>query len=606
MAERITRTDIVVVAVIIALGAMQVCLVRRGDAFLGGDTTYVELAESIVKSGPYGFDNTPETLLPPGLPSFLALLCVSVGCGHATDTRAMAIFATLGFLFSYALIRRLGGRAVAAAACLIPMSSPEIFSLTTNEVMSDAPYFAALSLALWLAVDLDDPRSARSPAIRSGLLAATVAIGLLLRSAAIAMLVGAAAWLGATWWMDRGSTRRRLLALAPALLLGASIQGAWMVWAGSHEVSEWPLGGYPNSYLSQVLIVSGNQPELGQASLGDLARRVDQNLLAYTAAGVQVLTRHWILPDWGSPAISAPLFLLLVGLGGSLIRRGGALHDWVFLVSAAMLMLWPWNLELRFILPIVPLACWYVWRGAQELGRRARLQPRALGWGVVAASALLAAIAGGSAVRMGTLQPLASLCFWIGLGAAALWRIHAGRLPLRTDFASRGLRPSAAAASMSLLVGGLVALGAAEQLAVGRHNLAFEPERSGAYADVEAAQWLRQHTPSDAVLMARQVDVVYRYSGRRVVWFPPLSAPGVLMAGIQRHGVRWIVVTERDSSYWLPRESDVFQRLLAAYPDALRLEASGPKWRVFAVDAVEQPRALARGDVAAGPSRDPR
>jgi hypothetical protein len=48
--------------------------------------------------------------------------------------------------------------------------------------------------------------------------------------------------------------------------------------------------------------------------------------------------------------------------------------------------------------------------------------------------------------------------------------------------------------------------------------------------------------------------------------------------------VQGIVVTEKDSSYWLPNESDIFEMFLEAHPDAFRARASGPNWQVFAVD----------------------
>jgi hypothetical protein len=581
---RITRADVAVGAAILALGALQVFLVRADDVYLAGDTIYLELAESIVEGQPYGFNDTPGTLLPPGLPSFLALLCVSVGCGHTTATRAMAIFATLGFLFSYALIRRIGGRGVAAAICLVLLSSPEIFSLTTRLVYSDPPYFAVMSLALWLALGLDDVRPTRDRVVRSGLFAASLAICLLVRSSAVSLLAGIVAWLVATRVLDRGSIRRRLISFAPALLLGVALQGAWMVWAASNEVSEWPLGGYPKSYLSQVLIVSGHEPELGLATWGDLARRVADNLRDNTVTVAQIFTRHWVLPAWGSPAVSGVLLLVLVGLGVSATRRAGALHDWGFAVYAAIVALWPWDVHARFLLPLLPLACWYLCRGAQELAEQARLRPRALGMAVIAASVPLAVIAGRTAARLGSVQALASVCFWIGLGGSAVWLVYRRELPFRRALAAPALSPSIAKGSLWLLVGGLVLVGAVEQLAVGRQNLEFEAEQSPMYPDMEAAKWLRQHTGSRAVLMARKVPVVHHHSDRRVVWFPPLSDPGILMAGIQRHGVRWLVVTERDRSYWLPKEADIFDSLLEAHPDAFRLEAGGPKWRVFAVD----------------------
>jgi len=601
MTRGITRTDVVAIATILALGVFQLLLVRRDDAFVSVDANYLELADSITEGTPYGFNGNPGALFPPGLPSLLALLCVSTGCGHTLDTRVMAIFSTLGFLFSYALIRRVGGRTVAAVACLLPMSSPEIFSLTTNWVSTDVPYFAVMAMALWLALDLDAGHSTLERVARSGLFAVTLAVALLLRSAAVSLLGAAAAWLGATWLMDRSNTRRRLVSLAPALVLGVAVQGTWMVWAAHHEVSEWPLNGYPKSYLSQLLVVNGNQPELGEATWRDLVPRVDRNLRAYTGTAVQLLVHHGSLQSWGSPAVSAALLLVLVGLGTSCLQQGGAFFDWAFLLSAAMLILWPWDVEIRFLLPFLPLSCWYLWRGAQEVARQARLRPRALGAAGALLSVSMGLIAGRIAIRQGTIQPAASACFWTVLGGSALWLVRRREIPFRTVFASPAFARAAAAASL-LLTAGIVVFGVVGQLGVGRDNLAFEATKSRDYPDIEAAHWLREHTGTDAVLMARDPDIVHHHSGRRVVWFPPLSDPNVLMQGIRRLGVQWVVViTDRKTSYWRPRESDIFEPLFEAHPEAFLLEAAGARWRVFAVNAGSERRAEEHPDVAAAP-----
>src|SRR6266851_3157276 len=64
-----------------------------------------------------------------------ALLCATVSCGRAVLIRSMAVFATMGFIASYELLRRVQGRAVAAASCLLLGSSPIIFMFSTRLVL---------------------------------------------------------------------------------------------------------------------------------------------------------------------------------------------------------------------------------------------------------------------------------------------------------------------------------------------------------------------------------------------------------------------------------------------------------------------------------------
>jgi len=41
------------------------------------------------------------------------------------------------------------------------------------------------------------------------------------------------------------------------------------------------------------------------------------------------------------------------------------LIEWYFAGYELIYLLWPWTMELRFLLPIAPLACFYIWQGAK-------------------------------------------------------------------------------------------------------------------------------------------------------------------------------------------------------------------------------------------------
>jgi len=102
------------------------------------------------------------------------------------------------------------------------------------------------------------------------------------------------------------------------------------------------------------------------------------------------------------------------------------------------------------------------------------------------------------------------------------------------------------------------------------------------YPTIEAARYVDLHTPKNAIVMARLVDIVYHYCKRKVVWFPPISDPDVLMDGIRKHRVEFIIVLER-STYWLPPDYDCFQRLLGRYPRAFAVVYHGAGFNIFRV-----------------------
>src|SRR5262245_51794975 len=128
----------------------------------------------------------------------------------------------------------------------------------------------------------------------------------------------------------------------------------------------------------------------------------------------------------------------------------------------------------------------------------------------------------------------------------------------------------------------LIGEGLVQEVRLGRANLAFVVTEQE-FPDIEPAQWIETHTAPTVVVMARQMDVVYHYSRRQVVWFPPLSNPQVLREGIRKHKVAFIIVSARQHSYWLPPEQECFRPLLTAYPETFQLVHEGHYAQIWAV-----------------------
>jgi hypothetical protein len=129
-------------------------------------------------------------------------------------------------------------------------------------------------------------------------------------------------------------------------------------------------------------------------------------------------------------------------------------------------------------------------------------------------------------------------------------------------------------------------VGLVRELQLGRENVHFPESVAMSYPDITAAEWLRARSPDDSTVMARQMDVVYHYAGRKVVWFPPISDPEILMRGIIDHHVQFIVVEQGGSDaeeYWIPDTKTCFARLAARYPDAFALIQQGAGERIYSI-----------------------
>src|SRR5262249_9204426 len=126
--------------------------------------------------------------------------------------------------------------------------------------------------------------------------------------------------------------------------------------------------------------------------------------------------------------------------------------------------------------------------------------------------------------------------------------------------------------------------GLALQLRLGAANLQRDLTKDNFnYPEIEAARWIDANSPSSAVVMARKDDVVYHYSHRRVIWFPPSRDPRMLMDGIRRHHVRYIVVHYGNDWYWRPPAEECFSLLSYAYPRAFQLVHTGPHNSIYEV-----------------------
>jgi len=598
--------DIAVFGLILAFGALQFFYYERAADFLHEDVFYADAARSLVQHGFYGIDGHPETNQPPGFPAILAMLFLVGGYSHSLFQRAMAVFETLGFLASYELLRRKAPRIVAAAICLLLISSGTYFSFATRSVSPSSPYLFTTMSALLVAEQLETAASPRSRFAWGALLTALCAASLMIASAAVALLAAMGIRIGITFVRNRRLAAARVRALLPVLLFGIAVQGLWM--HRQPAPLEWSVPGYPRSYLSQLMLKNGNDPELGMATLREIPVRVVHNALDDTGLLGQVLLHRGIDEAWMSAAVVGPLLLILLGWGYSVWPSGGGLHDWYFAAYEFIYLLWPWNVETRFFLPIAPLACFYLWSGVRAVGFLARNKPRLLGAAWLPASVVLAIGAwywtqgSGIARHMlrGGLQGEISFLTWLLSAIVAALMAWASSAWLARTFLwlqcfshrQGALRITPMRVSQ-LLVGvaaiGLIITGLEQQIALGRDNMNLNSVVNSVPADAEAGMWIASHTDSNAVVMARLVPTDYHYSGRRVVWFPPSSNPQLLIEGIRRLKVDYVVVVHRQYSYYLPPDDDCFAPLLAAYPEAFHLAIQTPEFRIF---LVRRPRQL--------------
>ena len=588
--------DLVVCFSILTLGVLEFAFSRRAADYLY-DINYFELLKSVANHAGYGYNGRPMTQLPPGLPHLLAWLSLAIGSSYTTMIRVMTVFTTSALIASYWLLRSEQDRRLAAITCLLLGSAPGLFAFSTTMVFADMPYFFASTLILCLAISRDKASDSRQHILTWILGAVLLAGTVLLRSAAIALLGGLCCWMAVSFLKEPVAGRRRLKLFLIPVIAGLAAAAGWMSWAVRHQSQEWSIPGYQENYVAQLRLKNANEPELGLATWKDIIVRPISTADDTAAAMLGLFVHKAMAPAWYSPGTLIPLMLVLLGLVHSFRRTGGSLLEWYFVCYQMMFLFWPWDFELRFLLPVAPLAFLYAYRGAHLLWRQARVEPRVVG----ACSLAFAVVCGLSSINWGKYvsHPSMRSCVaaWFLVAAISVVLLVSGQR--RTQKLAVLLAHQLSLGGRSVTIGGLVAAlligltcltGIASQLRLGIANLNTDLSNDDFNnGQIKAAQWIQAHSTPSSVVMARRDDVVYHYSQRRVIWFPPSRDAVTLIDGIRRHHVEYIVVQYGSDTYWRPPAQECFEILSKAYPGWFRLAYAGPNISVFEVSPAARP-----------------
>src|SRR5260370_22569144 len=131
---------------------------------------------------------------------------------------------------------------------------------------------------------------------------------------------------------------------------------------------DWPLPGYPQSYVSQLKLKLGIYRELGFANATDVLSRVKTNVGERTAALAEILTAHWIHRSYSSLAVAIPLVLAVVGVVDSLLGATGPdILAWYFVGFEFIYILWPLQFEFPFLVPKTVLSRFFIYFGARKI-----------------------------------------------------------------------------------------------------------------------------------------------------------------------------------------------------------------------------------------------
>jgi hypothetical protein len=586
-ARPLQKLDIIVVLLLVVLCVFEVATVQTIESPRTDSAVYMTLAHNIRETGRYEFNYRPHTVYPPGFPLLLVGISSVTGQeGYDVYIRFMPVFGTLALIVWYFVLRRHAGRLAAAICCVLVATSDYCFSLATQSVLSDTPFFLLSGVAILCFNGLAS--RAHSPTFRfllvAGFVTATVST-VLIRSAGVALCAALVMWAitGRRYHDSQRSGLQRIVTVAA--IVGLAGFSGWIAWTKHSEVREYE-GQQMRSYASLFTARDPHRPELGTASTGDFIRRAAANIpLQASQIAALALRAGYIVPTWYSPVAVMVLGLLAAGLGSYFSSTRRSLLPWYFLAYFAIYSLWPFDEGLRFMLPVAPLAFALMWDGVIVSARSLQTRPVAT-LGTILALAVCTTVATGFIDRPPGLQAKAAVVFWplLAIAAGSLLLILKSRWRTTAEGALRAMFAfvsSRRAQYGMLAVGaGLVFVGLVQQAAIARSNVSPDPTSFRHFSSADFASWL--HGAGDGVVMAEQVEIVHRLSARRVMAFPITSDPNIILTSVRREHVRFVMVSDpMEYPYFYPTEDERWRLVEAAEPSLFQLVHRGPGYRIY-------------------------
>lgn len=290
----------------------------------------------------YRFFDYNDHYAPPGYPAGYPLLLAPVVARTGMDMRTlglyMSIWAAVWMALAATFLRRRYGAVAAICAMVIYLLCPYILE-TKGRLWSDIPFAFFMLAGLWLYEHRDKPVYAIAAGLCTGMAIACRSIGLVLIAA---MTLDAVALLATA----PGQARLRLLSPLARIATGICI---------------------PIVVIRLVYPVSGGGYYLRQFGSATAAG-VWSNLHTYLDSCGSYLTGQ----SGSTSATITAIIVLLCITAGLLTHRGARVPGIVLILMIMVVIIFPDTQDMRYLIPVLPLAACYMIAGIHWLCGRSR------------------------------------------------------------------------------------------------------------------------------------------------------------------------------------------------------------------------------------------
>jgi hypothetical protein len=561
-------TRLPVLVLVLALGTALLTAIRPVWSIDPDAGLYVGLGRALAAGDGYALAGVPHTKYPPGLPLVLAGLIRWQGPeAYALFNGALVVAVLAAVGLSFALARALGApESVALAVAAATGLSQSLFELSVRYVRTE-PLFLALSMGALVAFW----RSQRSARGWGWILLATglTAAATLTRLAGVSLLV-----VPLVAQLRPGASSSARLRCALPAIAALLVLIAWQARAAAIHGSEPRSVDYGAEFFAAeprdlTKTVRLDMPRLDAAAF---VHRVAGNL-EVMARAMPVLLANVDRAGARLPVGIAALLLVIVGLlsmvrgpASTPERREAAAY---VLATLGLYLLWPFNQQERFYLPLLPLllvAAGFGALGLLHLGRTAWARPAARRLVLLGGAVLLVVLVAQRSDHPTLLGRWSTSYAVLLVFAVVAWAV-ATRLKQLPEAKPAAAMAFAVAVALPFLHKRFVEW--PRQMEAFRARRAAVPQ-SGELARVdvdphleEVAVFLRDRTPPDTVVMTDVPSILAPLSGRRCMAFVYAMDP----PRVETDGADLVFYTRE-----LPDASAAMDASAAALEPALQLE----------------------------------
>ena len=460
---------------------------------------YITMGKSIITGEGARYMGYGGIKYPPGFPFLLGLIIGPFGHNFLLMRMLIVTSAIFSTWIAYLIVRDRSNRWLATGVmCSTAFSFPVLYECT--RILSDLPYtFISLLALYWIG------RYAKDTDMWRGKIGYIT--GGLIVCAYLTRIVGLTLFAGAIAYLVLGGVNlpRSLLNLKKAIAIGVlliTIPPIWMVQNHLQGPKLPPELPEALSYEKEFLVVSATGPKAPLIRWGDLVERIKDNQKYYGRQFSNIVLGKDINAEMRSLAIA---LILLAGYLYCFIRHRSVLEYYIFFYML-ICILWTTKQGERFLVPIIPILYYYLFR-------------------------LLLLIMSG-------LQWFVRRIF---------------------EWENRG--KTVEVAMVIILTGVFIQWNWASDMAIIKREHR-EPYYKGRTAKlIDFAQWLKQKTPPEAVIISDRPSYVHLFSDRKTFSFPWIKDPGQVFESISRLGADYVIYvpTRRCKRYLRP--------VLRAYAD---------------------------------------